>query len=68
MAQWAGAFDCAGECARKRLVGSEFSKAMLERRRKDATVPIRCKSCVEAAATREREQAHSRPSANFAHL
>ena len=56
MSQWAGNFDCAGECARKRLIGSEFSKAMLEKKRKDANAKIRCKACVEAAAAKEREQ------------
>uniref|UniRef100_A0A7S0JH32 Stc1 domain-containing protein n=1 Tax=Calcidiscus leptoporus TaxID=127549 RepID=A0A7S0JH32_9EUKA len=66
MSQWAGSFDCAGECHRKRLVGSEFSKAMLEKRRKDASLPIRCKSCVEEAAVREREQAAKRQAERIA--
>jgi hypothetical protein len=34
---WAGNFDCS-VCRRKRLVGSEFSKKMLERARKEPNV------------------------------
>jgi len=60
MAQWAGNFECAGECGRKRLVGTEFSKSMLDRRRRDLNAPIRCKTCVEEAAAAEREQAAKR--------
>jgi hypothetical protein len=54
--QWAGNFDCSG-CGRKRLVGAEFSKASLEKHRRDSTAPLRCKACVEAAAEAERRAA-----------
>ena len=46
MAQWAGNFDCS-ECGRKRLIADEFSKKMLEKRKKvlwtpDSTPPDCC--------------------------
>eukprot|EP00935_MAST-01C_sp_MAST-1C-sp1_P001932 g1932.t1 len=53
---WAGSFDC-GVCGRKRLLASEFSKKMLEKKRRDSTMAIKCKSCVETQATEEREAA-----------
>ena len=31
--QWAGNFDCS-ECGRKRLIADEFSKKMLDKRKK----------------------------------
>lgn len=59
-ASWAGSFECAGPCGRKRLVAAEFSKSQLQRRQKDDTVKIKCKQCVEAAATAERQEAAAR--------
>eukprot|EP00965_Chrysotila_dentata_P211933 6186725-Pleurochrysis_carterae.AAC.4 len=55
MAAWAGNFDCAS-CGRQRLIGAEFSKNMLEKKRKDPKATLRCKQCVESAAAAEREQ------------
>ncbi|KAG8470194.1 hypothetical protein KFE25_008615 [Diacronema lutheri] len=55
-AAWAGNFECTA-CGRKRLIGSEFSKAALERHRRDPTAPLRCVACVEAAAAVERQAA-----------
>ena len=53
---WSGEFDCTGECRRKRLMGSEFSRKALELYRKSAK-PLRCKSCTEKAQKAERELA-----------
>ncbi|KAL3913258.1 MAG: hypothetical protein SGPRY_008048 [Prymnesium sp.] len=36
MSQWAGSLECGGRCGRKRLIADEFSKKMLERRKKAA--------------------------------
>ena len=58
--QWVGNFDCAGECGRWRLLGSEFSKAMLARRQRDADAPLRCKGCVEKGAAAVRAAAAAR--------
>ena len=48
---WAGVFDCS-VCRRKRLIGSEFSKKMLEKGRGGAD--ITCKACVAEKAEAER--------------
>lgn len=53
--QWAGAFDCAGPCGRKRLPAVEFSKKMVSRLQSGDTA--RCIKCVDAAARAERERA-----------
>mmetsp|Transcript_4226 Transcript_4226/g.8593 ORF Transcript_4226/g.8593 Transcript_4226/m.8593 type:complete len:201 (-) Transcript_4226:202-804(-) len=52
---WAGNFDC-DFCRRKRLMGEEFSKKALEKYRKTGG-PLKCKQCVQAAETAEREAA-----------
>mmetsp|Transcript_25149 Transcript_25149/g.68164 ORF Transcript_25149/g.68164 Transcript_25149/m.68164 type:complete len:188 (+) Transcript_25149:57-620(+) len=57
--QWAGNFDCS-VCRRKRLVGAEFSKNALEKYRRDPTIQLKCKACVELAAKEERAQAAER--------
>lgn len=53
---WAGDFDCS-VCKRKRLIASEFSKKMQEKRRKDPSSKLKCKQCVESAEKAEREAA-----------
>jgi hypothetical protein len=53
--QWAGAFDCAGPCGRKRLPAVEFSKKMVARLQSGDTA--RCIKCVDDAARAERERA-----------
>lgn len=60
---WAGNFDC-GQCGRKRLVGAEFSKAALERHRRDPSAPLKCKACVDTAAEAERVAAAARRQAS----
>lgn len=53
--QWAGVFDCAGACGRKRLPAVEFSKKMVARLQSGDTA--RCIKCVDDAARAERERA-----------
>lgn len=50
---WAGNYDCSA-CGKKRMIGSEFSKAALERHRRDPNAQLRCKACTEAAAAVQR--------------
>ena len=54
IAGWAGTFECS-VCRRKRLVGAEFSKKMLEKGR--AGAPMKCKQCVAQAQQAERDAA-----------
>lgn len=53
---WAGNFECS-VCKRKRLIASEFSKKMQEKRRKEPGALLKCKQCVESAAKAELETA-----------
>ena len=50
--QWAGTFDCAGPCGRKRLLGSDFSEKARAR-----GAPFTCLRCATAAAAAERAAA-----------
>lgn len=54
--KWAGNYDCS-VCRRKRLVGAEFSKKMLEKYRKNSSHKLKCKNCVAEQETKERELA-----------
>ena len=60
--RWAGNFDCSGPCRRKRLVGDDFSKKMLERHRKIGA-DVRCKRCVAEVEAEERRAARERAEA-----
>eukprot|EP00955_Chlamydomonas_euryale_P033788 349632-Chlamydomonas_euryale.AAC.46 len=62
---WAGNFDCS-KCGRKRLEASAFSKKMIEKRTKDPEASLRCKSCIEEASQKERDQAAERAAARAA--
>lgn len=53
---WAGDFECS-VCKRKRLIASEFSKKMQEKRRNEPGALLKCKRCVESAAKAELETA-----------
>lgn len=57
--KWAGSYDCS-QCRRKRLTASEFSKKAIEKHRAALDEPMKCKSCVEAAAQAERDAAQAR--------
>lgn len=59
---WAGNYECA-TCGRTRLLGEEFSKAALEKHRRDPTAAMRCKSCAAGAAEAERLAAAQRQGA-----
>ena len=64
--KWAGDLTCS-VCRRKRLPASEFSKAAIERHRKELPeAPMKCKVCVEAAAQQERDVAASKTAASGA--
>jgi hypothetical protein len=57
---WAGVFDCS-VCRRKRLIGSEFSKKMLERGRGGGL--LTCKACIAEKAEAERAAAAAKRAA-----
>ena len=59
---WAGTLSCS-QCKRERLLGEEFSKKMLDRRKKDAHAKLKCKKCVDAEALKEREAAAAKAKA-----
>ena len=62
--KWAGNFDCSF-CSRKRLQGNEFSNKAMENYRMKQK-PLKCKQCVEKAATEEREAAANKAKAKQA--
>ena len=64
--QWAGDFNCAGPCRRKRLTGSEFSKKSLDKWRKEPAAQLRCQQCVAAEAESERQAAAAKQAARAA--
>lgn len=63
--KWAGEFVCS-VCRRKRLTAAEFSKKAIEKHRKEPDAPMKCKTCVEAAAQQERDVAASKTAASVA--
>ena len=63
--KWAGTYDCS-VCRRKRLTASEFSKKAIEKHRKEPEAPMKCKSCVEEAAQKERDAAASKAASSAA--
>lgn len=64
--RWAGSFECAGPCRRKRLIAGDFSAKMVQRRQKDPAAPLTCKACVEARAEEERATAAAKRAAGGA--
>lgn len=56
---WAGTLSCS-VCKRERMLGEEFSKKQIEKRKSNPRAPLKCKSCVDAEALAEREQAAAR--------
>ena len=54
--KWAGDLSCS-VCRRKRLTATEFSKKAMEKHRNDPNAPMKCKTCVEAAAQQEQQLA-----------
>ena len=60
--KWAGDLSCS-VCRRKRLTAAEFSKKAMEKHRNDPNAPMKCKTCVEAAAQQERDVAAAKTAA-----
>lgn len=60
--KWAGDLVCS-VCRRKRLTAVEFSKKAVEKHRKEPDAPMKCKTCVEAAAQQERDVAATKTAA-----
>uniref|UniRef100_A0A7S0EW07 Stc1 domain-containing protein n=1 Tax=Phaeocystis antarctica TaxID=33657 RepID=A0A7S0EW07_9EUKA len=63
--KWAGDLVCS-VCRRKRLTAVEFSKKAVEKHRKEPDAPMKCKTCVEAAAQEERDVAATKTAAGGA--
>ena len=63
--KWAGDLACF-VCRRKRLTAVEFSKKAVEKHRVEPAAPMKCKTCVEAAAQQERDVAATKTAASGA--